>query len=211
MDIKLRPVNPETDFPRLAEIINQFEPISVTAERLHEWEANRPEGQLRQRHAAVDEAGYVVGFGEAVHQPWEQAGRFWVEVAVDSALARQGIGTQLYADAWQFAQQQGVTKAKSAVRDNCVHCLRFAEQRSFVIDRHIFDSTLALDTFDEQPFAGTIEAVEARGIRFFKSCRYRRYRGSPAQALRAQHQAAVGRAGLGRGARAVRAVCEMGF
>lgn len=167
MDIKLRPVNPETDFPRLAEIINQFEPISVTAERLHEWEANRPEGQLRQRHAAVDQAGYVVGFGEAVHQPWEQAGRFWVEVAVDSALARQGIGTQLYADAWQFAQQQGVTKAKSAVRDNCAHCLRFAEQRGFVIDRHIFDSTLALDTFDEQPFAGTIEAVEARGIRFF--------------------------------------------
>ena len=167
MSIQLRRVNPETDFPRVAEIINQFEPSPMTAERMHEWEAKRPEQQVLHRNVALDRDGHIVGYNEAVHEPWEQPGRFWMEVAVDSAFERQGIGAQLYADAWQFVQQHGGSKAKSSVRDNCAHCLRFAQQRGFSIDRHIFDSTLTLDTFDEQPFAGTIEAVEATGIRFF--------------------------------------------
>ncbi len=35
--IKLRLVDPETDFPRIAELMSMFEPEPVTAEDVHRW------------------------------------------------------------------------------------------------------------------------------------------------------------------------------
>jgi RimJ/RimL family protein N-acetyltransferase len=53
------------------------------------------------------------------------------------------------------------------VRDDQPDWLRFAQNRGFTIRRHLFESTIDLSTFDERPFTGIIEAVEATGIRLF--------------------------------------------
>ncbi len=53
------------------------------------------------------------------------------------------------------------------MRDHNPAWLRFAQVRGFQIDRHIFESTLDLATFDESRFAGVIESVQAQGVRFF--------------------------------------------
>jgi RimJ/RimL family protein N-acetyltransferase len=53
------------------------------------------------------------------------------------------------------------------VRDDQPGYLRFAQNRGFALRRHMFESTIDLAAFDENQFAGLVEAVEASGIRFF--------------------------------------------
>jgi GNAT superfamily N-acetyltransferase len=167
MTLQLRPLNPATDFERFAAIHNAHEPNPITVELLQKWESERPEGQLRHRSVVVDQHGQIVGFNDIVYEPWERRGRYWLEMYVDPDRLRQGIGTLLYNDAFQFAQQHGITDIKGAVRDNCPECLRFAQQRGYTIDRHIFDSALELASYDEQPFVHALETARASGIRFF--------------------------------------------
>ncbi len=165
--IRLQPLNPQTDLPRIAELRNMVEPEPITAEQLYEWEAQTPQGQIRHRLVALDEHGQIIGFNDAGWDPWMPAGIFDVQVLVHPAWRQQGVGSLLYQDALQFSQAQGATRLQGRVRDHCEPCLRFAQQQGFHTERHLFESTLDLATFDERPFVGRIEAVEAAGIRFF--------------------------------------------
>ena len=167
MTVSLRPINTATDFGRLVEIHNAVDPMPATVEEFEKWETMRPPDAVSLREVAVDATGHIVGHVDITHQPWDQPGRFWLELAVDPAWERQGIGALLYTAALDFGQAHGISSVKSSVRDSCPGCLRFAEQRGFTVDRHIFDSTLDIATFDETPYAGVVEAAEAGGIRFF--------------------------------------------
>ena len=163
----LRPVDLDDDAPRLATLINTVEPEPITAETLRERERRRPAGQRRWRVAAVDHSGWIAGFADSLHDPWMPPGRFSLSVVVDPAVRNRGIGTLLYGNALRWAQEQGATSLESEVRDNCPACLRFAQQRGFAVDRHIFESVLDLSAFDAERFAGVVEAAEASGIHFF--------------------------------------------
>ena len=166
MQVSLRPIISETDFARIAELMNAVEPEPVTAQILHEWLLNAPPDRVRRRMVAVNEQGVVVGYNDAGRDSWMSPGRFWAEINVDVAWRRQGIGERLFADMVQFAQGQSATVLEVEVRDHLPESVRFAGQHGFAINRHIFESTLDLTSFDEQPFAGAIERVEAQGIRF---------------------------------------------
>ncbi|MBA2680654.1 MAG: GNAT family N-acetyltransferase [Ktedonobacteraceae bacterium] len=165
--VKLRPVDPQTDFPHMAELYNTFEPEPLTAEELGRWVQQASPARIHQRVAALDEQGQLVGFNNSGRDPWMPSGRFWIEVVVDPSWRKQGIGELLYTHALQFVQEQGATTLEAEVRDHMPESLHFAEQRGFKIDRHHFESTLDLATFDEARFSGVVEAVEASGIRFF--------------------------------------------
>ena len=165
--IRLRPLHPQTDFPRLAELRSAGEPEPITIEQIAEWETQAPEGQIRQRVVVLDAQGQIIGFNDAGRDPWMPPGLFDVEVMVDPAWRQQGIGTLLYQDALQFSQAQGAAQLRGQVRDDCAPGLRFAERQGFSVERHRFESTLDLATFDERRFAGHVEAIEATGIRFF--------------------------------------------
>ncbi len=165
--ITLREAVPEQDYPRIAELISAVQPEPVTAEFLHEWDEQKSEAIIRRRTVAVDENGRTVGYGVVQHQQWDKAGLFLVWVTVEAACCKRGIGTMLYDDGLKTARQHGATQLKSEVREACAEGLRFAEKRGFQIRRHIFESTIDLSTFDESPFAGIIEWVQASGIRFF--------------------------------------------
>lgn len=96
-----------------------------------------------------------------------QAGRFYLWVVVDPAWRQRGIGARLYDDALDFAISQGATLLDSDVREGHRESLHFAERRGFTIDRHMFESVIDLNTFDESRFEGLLESVAATGIRFF--------------------------------------------
>jgi len=166
MTVSLRPVNPDIDFPRMAAIMSSINPEPTTAEELREWQEQEAPGTIRQRTAAIDERGYFVGYSDGQRDPWMKQGRFWLTVRVDPAFRGRGTGKLLYTNVLQFVLEQGATELEGQVRDDLPEGLRFAERRGFHVDRHIFESTLDLLTFDETRFAGTIEAVEATGIRF---------------------------------------------
>ena len=64
MPISLRPLNPEADFPRLAQLMNTVEPEPIMAQILHEWLISAPSDRIRWRVTAVDKQEYVVGFND---------------------------------------------------------------------------------------------------------------------------------------------------
>ncbi len=167
--VKLRPLNRDTDLPRLSELYMtaMVEPEPVTVEDLQTWLQNAPPGRILQFMVAIDERERIVGFGNVGRDAWMAPGRFWIEVVVDPAFCKQGIGSLLYTHAFQFAQEHGATSLKAELRDSLVDALKFAKWRNFKVDRYIFESTLDLATFDETRFDDVIERVEATGIRFF--------------------------------------------
>lgn len=167
MTIGLRPIDPRTDFPRLAELLSLVETEQITADMLREWEDRRPEGLIRRQMAAVAGGGQIAGISATQRPPWAPEGRFYMTVVVDPASRGRGVGTALYDDARGFAEEQGAASISSAIRDNSPESLRFAERRGFTIDRHVFESTLDLASFDEGRFAGVLETVQAPGIRLF--------------------------------------------
>ncbi|MGH2482662.1 MAG: GNAT family N-acetyltransferase, partial [Ktedonobacteraceae bacterium] len=164
--ITLRPLDPQSDFPRVAELLSAVQPEPVTATALEDRYRHVLAGRIQQDIVACDEQGHLVGFNHIWRNPWQVAGKFGIEVVVDSAARRQGIGAQLYANALAFVQPHGATLLEGEIRDDVPEALRFVQARGFEIDRHQFEYTLDLASFDEKRFAGVIEGVETSGIRF---------------------------------------------
>lgn len=166
MRFQLRPAQYPDDCERVVEMYNTFETEPATVARVLEWIDKMPEGALFRPTAAVDEEGRVVGYSEVLRMPWSNAGSVWIEVMVDPAMQNQGLGTALLVEAERFALEQGATKLESGVRDNLPAAQAFAKKHGYEVRRHLFESTLAVADFDAARFAGTVEAVTARGIRF---------------------------------------------
>lgn len=164
--IILRSFDIEIDAARYAELVNTVVQEPVDEARVREWFANFPADGVRRRVVAVNERGEVVGSGEASHRPNNVPGTFFIEPLVLPDYCRRGIGALLYDDAVKFARAQGANRLTCEVRDDMPDWLKFARVRGFEIDRHIFESTLDLKTFDETQFAGVIESVQAQGVRF---------------------------------------------
>jgi GNAT superfamily N-acetyltransferase len=166
--MQLRELDFERDLTRYVELADLLSPEEPYAEAtLREWEENRAKGDIRHRVVAVDDDGWVAGYGKAGRTPWRQPGHFVAEWVVDPAARNRGVGALLYNCLDAFLRAQSAFQVQSPLREGVPEALRFAEKRGFTIDRHIFESALDIASFDDRPFAGTIEAVAATGIRFF--------------------------------------------
>ncbi len=167
MLITLRPFNLETDALWYAELINTFFPAPVTVEQVYEWARNFPSEGIRRQAVALNEQGLRIGASEITRRPNMAPHTFFIEVIVAPEFQRRGIGAQLYDEAIQFARSRGATRLFCEAREDQPGALKFARARGFEIDRHIFESTLDLGSFDQAQFAGVLETVQAQGIRLF--------------------------------------------
>jgi GNAT superfamily N-acetyltransferase len=153
LHITYRPIAPDTDIPRMAEIWNAHIPGTTSVEALRQSEQHRPKDWLLQRIAAVDETDRLLGWSVAAHSPMAEEGRWLLRVTVDPTRERRGIGTHLYDEALRFARSNGATRLDSDVQEALPQGLRFACARGFRVDRHLFESVLEVGRFDETPFA----------------------------------------------------------
>jgi ribosomal protein S18 acetylase RimI-like enzyme len=163
----IRPASPATDFPGIAAVVNAFEAEPVTVATVARWFTDTAPGRLDHRRVAVNAQGEVIGYSVCVHESWSPPGRFYGWVGVLPGWRRQGVGTALYADAQAYLQAQGATQLVSEVLDSAPEALAFAQARGFGVDRHLFQSTLDLTTFDPAPYAAVTPALEAQGLRLF--------------------------------------------
>src|SRR5580765_1365046 len=99
----LRPLAIPADFARVAAILSSYYTQPVTAERLSEWEAHAPADAVRSRIVAIDRDGLVVGCSDCTRFPFMRSGSFAIDIAVDPASRRRGIGSQLFTLARAFA------------------------------------------------------------------------------------------------------------
>ena len=166
MSITVQVADPEVDLGRIADLTNAVHPNWITVDQLREALAREAEGHFLVDLVARTPQEAVAGFAFVQHGSWLPQGRFWLWLTTDEQWRRQGIGGMLYQQALAMALEQGATTLASRVRDDDPSSLAFAGRRGFSIERHLFESVVDLTAFDEAPFAGVIEAVEATGIRF---------------------------------------------
>ncbi|MBI5666890.1 MAG: GNAT family N-acetyltransferase [Chloroflexi bacterium] len=163
--ITIRPANPDTDYDRVADLLNLIEVQPVTATTIRGWD--RREGFTLRREVAVTDDADVIGYSVAAHAPWVAAQRFAINVVVDPDWRCRGVGAALYDHALTFARENGANFLDAEVREDDPAALRFAQQRSFRVDHHLFESRIDLKSFDERPFVSTLDEVLASGIRIY--------------------------------------------
>ncbi len=165
--MNLRQAVPEQDFERIAELLSLVSTEPVSVDGLLEDEARTMPGKHWRRWVTEDADGRVNGYAMVIRYPSQPAGLLNLELVVDPAHRRQGIGSLLLEAALAYATEHGCTVMPVEIRDDSPESLSFAQKRGFTVSHHVFDSTLDLDTFDAAAFADTLARAEAGGIRFF--------------------------------------------
>lgn len=155
------------DVERIVAIANteRHDPTTVEAVLAHETIIAPDSVSIRL--VAEESDGYVIGYGEASHSPWDEPGAFELELVVDPAWRRRGVGVALWQVTSQRMAQAGATRVTTEIRENAALAERFAQARGFSLERRRFESMLDLARFDETRFTGVIERLEADGARFF--------------------------------------------
>ena len=164
---RLRPALPSIDEPGIASVVNAFEQNPVSVETVREWLTHDAPGRISYRRVAVNGDDAVVGYAVSVHETWDPEGQFYAWVGVAPAWRRQGIGAALYLDMRDFLKHHIAGTVTSEVRDDCAVSQAFARRRGFVNDRHLFQSSLDLEHFDDSPYAQFTEDHAASGIRIY--------------------------------------------
>jgi GNAT superfamily N-acetyltransferase len=167
MAFALRPCTLPADYAHMVAILNAVRVVPVTVDELQEQDSWMPEGSICHRLIAEDGAGRAIGFGEAHRWPNTMDGKLYVTLATLPAVRGQGIGSALLERIERFTAELGATRLVGDVEDHDANALAYLERRGYVVERHGYDSTLDLATFDIAPFAGAVGTVEAKGIRFF--------------------------------------------
>ncbi|MDF2628254.1 MAG: family N-acetyltransferase [Symbiobacteriaceae bacterium] len=173
---QVRPLSLPDDYHRLAEILSCGRPEPITVADLQEDDSKIPpppatvrcddQGRLvshcRDRFAAIDETGRMVGYADAWRAPWTTPGEMICSAVVDPAHRGRGAGRMLLDRVESTAREKGAAYIKAALKDSDPAALACVTGRGYTIDRHLFQSTLDPDAFDPAPFT-----TEAAGIRFF--------------------------------------------
>jgi len=162
---RIRLANPMEDFSRIAQLLSADAAETTSAQDLlDEHNVDMPERVLR--HAvAINAQGVVVGFTFAGHYPSMKPHQYVVNVVVDPAHRRQGIGAQLWEDLVRYLRAQGADALLAEVQEGDPAHYRFASTRGFTPRTHQLRAILDLQHFDEDKFAAITPQVEAQGIR----------------------------------------------
>lgn len=161
-----RPINIQTDAADLARLYSYTVADPISAETAREWWMLR-EGELRVTTLALDQNGHAIGYWDVDRETWMRPGHFFMRVILAPQARGRGLGAEMYAQALHAAREQGATFLRSSVREGDARSLGFAQARGFKIERHTFESTLDLTSFDEHRFDDLMGRVRAQGLQFF--------------------------------------------
>lgn len=161
-----RPMNIATDAADMARLYSYGVNEPITLESAQDWWRVR-EGEIRITMLALDECGQAIGYWDVDREAWMKPGHFYIKVVVAPKERCRGLGTQMYADALRAARAHGATHFESSVCEDDIKSLKSVVKRGFKVERHIFESTLDLKSFDEHRFDALTERLQGEGIRFF--------------------------------------------
>jgi GNAT superfamily N-acetyltransferase len=176
------------DFEAIARLSNFVRPEPISVEQLATWQQSLPQhntvtydeqgrltGYFRERLVATTRDGQVVGYAETNREESYHPGEMNELLLVDPEHRNQGIGTALH----EQIHAQSLALRPTAIHvdfpDSLPASRAYAEKRGYLVDRHLFNSRLDLASFDEIPFVGIIEGVEASGIRFLTLDQWRAF------------------------------------
>ena len=100
------------------------------------------------------------------HQDHYHPRHFWLRAGVHPDFRRQGIGSKLLKRAMQELEPFKPELLQVGVREDRDYSIRFLEHHGFTEEWRRLSFVLKLEDFDETPFAGLIEKLEAQGFMF---------------------------------------------
>jgi mycothiol synthase len=155
----------DRDYPAFVRIkrLAEQRDISVAGAREEDgrWDHSRYE---EVRVVAVDEEDAPVGYGEIYHEPSRfDPRRYFVRIAVDPRLRRQGIGAAIWTQLRDELDERSANVA-CLWADDGTACREFIVRRGFVEVVRSFEQVVALATAPLH-LAAAEGAVASRGIR----------------------------------------------
>jgi GNAT superfamily N-acetyltransferase len=170
MSISIRPFN-SADYERIAEINNsaysddEGKPtFPKSAAQFREGDDERPD-YIKFARWVAEVGGRVVGVGE-----YDQAARrydprkFFVDVFVDPAYHRQGIGTALYNQVDTALRKLNPLSGRGMVREDLPHSFQFLGKRGWNEVQRTWESQLDLAAVDVAPLMESIQPLQQYGV-----------------------------------------------
>ncbi|MGH2351320.1 MAG: GNAT family N-acetyltransferase [Chloroflexota bacterium] len=166
MDVRLRPFR-EEDYPRLVEIRNLVMPdYRGSVEEIRHWDNNwEHDKYFKQRLMAEVETGPVVGVAQLNHMPQQfHPDKYALDIAVDPAYQRRGIGSTLYERLSEELRRRGAMLVRADAKESMPDSMAFLEHRGFREVQRAWESRLDVASVDAGPFAGAEERAAGQGI-----------------------------------------------
>lgn len=167
------------DFERMAYLFNLIETEEETAESVEKDYAKIPlennltlneqglaTGYGRIKLVAENQDGLVIGFAQSWRAPWGLPGEFVFNLIVDTEYRNKGLGTALFERLKTWTEGVGGKTWTTEVRDFDEASLRFAKNRGFEFDRHVFESVLEVDGLQVEKMRKELGDRKPGGIRF---------------------------------------------
>jgi GNAT superfamily N-acetyltransferase len=161
----------DADYEEEARIKAEVDPeFSNTASEIrHYTEVRESEpGHLTLKLVAeTRDTRKVVAYGEVAHSLFNfHPQRMWIEVGVEAASRRQGIGSELYSRLEREAVVRGAAVLWTAFREGEVEGKRLFDHRGFQERRRVWTSRLDLKKFDLGSLPDRRRELESEGLRF---------------------------------------------
>jgi GNAT superfamily N-acetyltransferase len=164
--IHIRPFG-ETDYARLAEILNLcYADMTWTVAELRHQDTTWDHGRYAKVRLVAEVGGRTVGTGRINHVPDEfHPRKFWLEIAVDPAARRRGVGSALYQRLMAEMRTRNAIAVRAGVhRETDIDDIRFLTRRGFAEVQRGWQSRLHIPSFDIGAFASAEERVARQGI-----------------------------------------------
>lgn len=147
MSVLVYPISPLN----FTQLVNKQHPELPNLERLLQQDQRSTQETLLHRIAAITTDGEMVGFGYAASGPWDPVLRpryFEISVQVSREWRNRGIGNRLFAELEQFAHDHDAAAIQCSIYESQPEGLGWAEKKGFIIQQHVFESTLDLTHFN---------------------------------------------------------------
>jgi len=183
MNFEIRLLDIPKDYTQIANLINLFNKELhrdlISATDLQEEdkripsknntllnESNLLTGFCRNRIVAVDDDQNIIGYASAWRAPWTEAGIICSTLIVSPKYRNKGIGKELLNHLERWGSEMRADILISEVPDHLNDSVSFIEMNEYKKERHVWQSTLDLPTFDEQIYGSIIDDVNISGITF---------------------------------------------
>ncbi|MBI1741448.1 GNAT family N-acetyltransferase [Candidatus Acetothermia bacterium] len=160
------PTEPEYEAVGRIGSANYPEEHHYGAHAVRDWDRQLAGSYIHQRYVVVAlQNRQIVGYASYCHNPTMfHPQKFEVELQVDPAWQRRGIGTQLWERLLIDLRSHQAIMIWTEAREDMKHTLSFLEKRGFQESLRAWESRLYLDRFDFAPFASYIERIRSLGI-----------------------------------------------
>ena len=164
MTTQIRDLDPNSDFPALAELFTVEMQDPTTETGLREDYEKHHERILCLRIASSGQ-GEVLGFNWLTRDRLHQ-NRANLYVVVSRPHRQQGIGSRLYSELEEVSLASSLRELRTIFPDTQPESLAFAEKRGFSMISHSIGMQLKLDRLDLKPYQDLAAELERQGFEF---------------------------------------------